>query len=185
MLFGFHCLTVDRYRSINDNIFINDILCFYNNPYPACKKSVKLNVDLHGSVRGIHIISAHTVLVRDEHTIAIFKPNQLKVNGDGLEAVDYIEGKLIGRVNNSLFVESGIGNKAIKQFDLSLIQPSKNSPEPFRMKSNYKHSGLFSLSVLQNKYVLDFSARYLISLAILFLSLICDPVPYFKGAVFG
>ena len=146
---------------------------------------MKLNVDLHGSVRGIHIISAHTVLVRDEHTIAIFKPNQLKVNGDGLEAVDYIEGKLIGRVNNILFVESGIGNKAIKQFDLSLIQPSKNSPEPFRMKSNHKHSDLFSLSVLQNKYVLDFSARYLISLAILFLSLICDPVTYFKGAVFG
>lgn len=114
---------------------------------------------LNGPTRGVDIISAHTLLVHDQRTIFIFKLSQIRVNnGDALVAVEPIDGKLINRAHNNLFVENNKGS--VKQVDLDLKNMSTRSLLSVRMTSNQrKRSEQFSLHVLLNKYVLDFSSR--------------------------
>lgn len=128
--------------------------------FQASKKTLKLNVDLlNGPTRGVDIISAHALLVHDQRTIFIFKLSQIRVkNGDVLVAVEPIDGKLINRAHNNLFVENNKGS--VKQVDLDLKNMNTSSLTSFRMMSKQcKKSEQFSLHVLLNKYVLDFSSR--------------------------
>lgn len=109
-----------------------------------------------GPSKGVGIISAQTLLVHDHRTIFIFKLSQFRVNGEVLVAVEPIEGRLINRAYNSLFVEN---NGTVKQVDLDLMSMNTSCLTSYRMTSYRKEYNQFSLHVLLNKYALDFSSR--------------------------